>query len=130
MSVAAQLIRAGRRSMAGLVIASLCLQSAAAQRTVDPEAAARTAQTMARALQATEDGLLAMARDRWDPQWLADSLGADPEALRGFLRENVIWAPYAGALRGARGVLMDRTANALDGALAMAALLKAAGEPP
>lgn len=127
MSIATRLIRAGRRSMAALVIASLSLQSATAQRTIDPEAAARTAQTMARALQATEDGLLAMERDRWDPQGLADSLGADPEALHGFMRRNVIWAPYAGALRGARGVLMDRTANALDGALAMAALLKASG---
>lgn len=123
------LARIGHGLVAGITALSLGLQGAGAQQVIDAAAAAAVADTMARALQATEDGLLTMDRSRWDPQWLADELAADPEALRLFLRQNVLWVPYAGALRGAEGVLQDRVAGSLDGALAMAALLQAAGYP-
>jgi hypothetical protein len=98
-----------------------------AQTLPEPERAAQLALQMQRALTAIEDGLVTMDRSRWDPQAVADALGGDPAALQLWMHSNVVWVPYSGALRGPVGVLMDRRANTLDGALAMAALLTAAG---
>lgn len=122
--------RWGNRAVSLLAATALALQgplAALAQSLPDPEAAGRVALQMQRSLQAIEDGLALMDRSRWDPQYLADELGPDPAAMLGWMRTNLRYAPYPGALRGAPGVLMDRTANTLDGALLMAALLQGAG---
>ena len=74
-----------------------------------------------------DDGVLSMSRDRWDPQYVADQVGPEPAALVAWMRDNMIWSPYAGALRGPEGALMDRRVNSLDGALLLARLLELAG---
>ena len=66
--------------------------------------------------------------DSTDPLTLVGSLGTEPAALAAWIGENIRLVPYSGALRGPRGVLNDHRGNPLDRALALAALLAAAGE--
>ena len=53
--------------------------------------------------------------------------GEDPHDLHAWVHHHTDLVPYRGALRGARGVLLDRAGNALDRALLLHALLEAAG---
>src|SRR5581483_8941313 len=78
-------------------------------------------------MQAIEDGERDGPRDRWDPQYVVDQTGVDRNALVAWVRGNVTWVPYQGALRGAVGVLMDRQGNSLDQSLLLAELLRLAG---
>ncbi len=80
-----------------------------------------------RSMLAIEDGRRQAPRDRWDPQYVVDTVGVDPAGLYAFVRDNVAWVPYRGKLRGPVGVLMDRTANSLDTSLLLADLLSRAG---
>lgn len=79
------------------------------------------------AMQAIEDGERDGPRDRWDPQYVVDQTGIDRNALVAWVRSNVAWVPYQGALRGPVGVLMDRQGNSLDQSLLLAELLRLAG---
>ena len=81
-------------------------------------------------LQAIEDGVRDAPRDRWDPAYVVQRVGRDPDSLAAWVRENTSWIPYRGSLRGPIGVLMDRQGNSLDRALLLAALLTAAGHAP
>jgi hypothetical protein len=78
-------------------------------------------------MQAIEDGERDGPRDRWDPQYVVDQTGIDRNALVAWVRGNVAWVPYQGALRGVVGVLMDRHGNSLDQSLLLAELLRLAG---
>ncbi|MEX1017672.1 MAG: hypothetical protein WDZ31_13090 [Phycisphaeraceae bacterium] len=55
------------------------------------------------------------------------AIGADAEALFAWVRDETRWLPYRGALRGARGTLMDRMGSHLDRTLLLATMLDAAG---
>ncbi|WP_411359482.1 hypothetical protein [Pseudidiomarina salilacus] len=59
---------------------------------------------------------------------LQQQLGDDPVELYRWVRDNTHWLPYDGALRGARGTLLDRAGSSLDRALLLAELLREAGE--
>jgi len=78
-------------------------------------------------LRAIAEGERAAARDRWDPAYLVEQLGRNPDTLRGWVQEHTSWVPYRGVLRGPVGVLMDRQGNSLDRALLLATLLERAG---
>jgi len=78
-------------------------------------------------LRAIEDGDRGSPRDRWDPDYIVQQVGKEPEALFTWVRDNTFWIPYRGMLRGPVGVLMDRQGNSLDRALLLARLLEAAG---
>lgn len=78
-------------------------------------------------MQALEDGDRDGPRDHWDPQYVVDAVGIEPNDLNQWVRDSVRWMPYYGALRGAEGVLMDRIGNSLDQSLLLARLLKTAG---
>ena len=54
-------------------------------------------------------------------------VGDSPEALFTWVRDRTRLLDYQGALRGARGTLMDRSGSHLDRALLLAALLESAG---
>ncbi|WP_139349971.1 hypothetical protein [Thioalkalivibrio denitrificans] len=75
----------------------------------------------------TREALEALPFEEFQVQARQAALGDDPQTLFAWVRDETRWLPYAGALRGARGVLMDRTGSSLDRALALAALLEAAG---
>lgn len=66
-------------------------------------------------------------RDRWDPEYVVQQVGRNPDSLAMWVREHTAWVPYHGTLRGPVGVLMDRRGNALDRALLLAELLARAG---
>jgi hypothetical protein len=83
--------------------------------------------TLDNSLRAIEDGLRDAPRDRWDPRYVVQRIGTDPDTLLDWVREHTSWIPYRGALRGPVGVLMDRQGNSLDRAMLLAALLAEAG---
>jgi hypothetical protein len=76
---------------------------------------------------AIEDGLRESARDRWDPDYVIQRVGSDPQQLFDWVRDNTHWIPYQGVLRGPVGVLNDRLGSSLDRALLLATLLQKAG---
>lgn len=65
--------------------------------------------------------------DRLDPEVLLDAIGREPDAILEWVAAETRWLPYAGVLRGAGGVLMDRSGSSLDRALLLADLLARAG---
>jgi hypothetical protein len=83
--------------------------------------------TLENSFRAIEDGEKGSPRDRWDPDYVVQHLGRDPEVLFEWVRDNTWWIPYRGVLRGPTGVLMDRLGNSLDRALLLATLLQKAG---
>ena len=68
-----------------------------------------------------------LQKETFDPQAVVDSIGDDPAALYGWVRDTTFFVPYRGALRGPVGVLMDRLGNSLDRSLLLAELLTLAG---
>ena len=78
-------------------------------------------------LRAIEDGVREARRDRWDPAYVVQQVGRDPDSLAAWMRDHTSWIPYRGVLRGPVGVLMDRQGNSLDRATLLAALLAEAG---
>jgi hypothetical protein len=117
----------------GLALAGLMLFVASgfvpalAQAATEEEDALRLAQLIGRSLTAIEDGERDGPRDRWDPQYVVDTVGIEPADLYSWVRVNVGWVPYEGALRGPAGVLMDRLGNSLDQSLLLAELLTLSG---
>lgn len=99
----------------------------AALAATEAERASEIATRMSAAMTAIEDGQRDAARDRWDPAYIVETIGIEPTALYSWVRRNVTWVPYRGALRGPVGVLMDRKGNSLDQALLLAELLEASG---
>src|SRR5690554_3706887 len=59
----------------------------------------------------------AVPHEQRDVAALQQKLGEDPVALYQWVRDNTHWLPYEGALRGARGTLLDRGGSSLDRAL-------------
>jgi hypothetical protein len=68
-----------------------------------------------------------LPRDHDDPLAILAKTGTDASAILAWVRTNTRLIPYAGMLRGASGVLMDRAGNSLDRSLLLADLLSRAG---
>lgn len=92
----------------------------------NPTAAARLA-VVDNSVRALQDAEKTRPRDRWDAEYVVAQTGRDSRALFTWVRDNTLWIPYRGILRGPTGVLMDRQGNSLDRALLLATLLKNAG---
>jgi hypothetical protein len=73
------------------------------------------------------DAARQLPRDSFDPQGVIARAGRDPSQLFAWVRDQTYWVPYRGALRGPRGVLMDRVGNSLDRSLCLAEILWSAG---
>jgi hypothetical protein len=78
-------------------------------------------------MQALATVMAEIPRDTFDVSTLAGKVGSDPMTLTAWVRDNTYWVPYSGALRGPRGVLMDRLGSSLDRSLLLAELLTDAG---
>ncbi len=85
------------------------------------------ADDLERVLDAFEAEVRDLPRDTFEPQAVIERVGRDVDALFAFVRDATWWVPYAGSLRGATGVLLDRVGNSLDRALCLATVLRAAG---
>lgn len=92
------------------------------------EQASPGAATLEGSLHAIAAGDSASPRDRWDPDYVADHLRRNRQAIIRWVRANTYWIPYRGVLRGPAGVLLDRQGNSLDRALLLAAMLSRAGD--
>ncbi len=66
-------------------------------------------------------------RSRFEPSALVETLDFDAPSAIGFVRDSIVFQPYAGALRGVDGTLRAGAGNSLDQALLLANLLKTAG---
>lgn len=73
----------------------------------------------------------ALPRGPLEPEQLVDHVsgkkGDEAETLTDWIAQSIGWLPYRGALRGPRGVLIERRGNSLDQALLLAEALRAAG---
>jgi hypothetical protein len=66
-------------------------------------------------------------RESFDPAAIVAAVGKDPVALFKWVRDHTALVPYRGSLRGAVGVVMDRTGNSFDRAMLLAELFAKAG---
>lgn len=78
-------------------------------------------------LQGLEMLAAGIPRETFDVTFVARAVGSDPAAVLSWVRDNTSWVPYRGALRGSRGVLMDRAGNSLDRAQLVADMLRQSG---
>lgn len=76
---------------------------------------------------AVEHAYQALPFDQIQLEAVRHVLGDEPIAIFNWVRDETRWLPYAGALRGAEGVLLDRSGSSLDRSLLLAALLEEAG---
>lgn len=68
-----------------------------------------------------------LKRDRFDPEARVESADYDMETLVDFVRDEIVFHPYAGTLRGAAGTLRAGAGNSLDQALLLAQMIRTAG---
>jgi len=80
-----------------------------------------------RLLDTLADTTIAEGRAEFEVSAVARQLGGDPMAILAWVRDSTRLLPYEGALRGAVGVLSDRSGGALDRALLLEALLRESG---
>src|ERR1041385_3901024 len=66
-------------------------------------------------------------RDRFDTDAVIEAVGRDPAKLLDWVRQQTVFVPYSGALRGWRGVLMDRVGSDVDRSLLLAQLVSSSG---
>jgi hypothetical protein len=94
-----------------------------------PAASAQPADDLAELTRKVEAAERGLRRDTFDPAAVVREAGNDPAQLLEWVRGHTFWVPYAGCLRGPRGVLMDRLGSDLDRAVLLAELLRAANGP-
>jgi hypothetical protein len=66
-------------------------------------------------------------RESFDPKAVVAITGAEPQSILRWVRDETSYVAYRGALRGAVGVLQDRSGNSLDRALLLGELLQLSG---
>src|SRR5437870_4922712 len=93
--------------VAAIFLTSTILPTIARAET-DKERAQKFAVQLQTSMTSIEDSDRDAARDRWDPTFIVQSAGIEPAQLFSWVKNNVTWEPYHGALRGPIGVLMDR----------------------
>jgi hypothetical protein len=129
----------GRRTAAALLFFGLVTGLAPLARAQQPPAKAGAGEGLAsprvqkslavleRLRLITEQELRQPGACPWDVPAKASELNYDVDRTFAFVRDEVRYEPYAGVLRGARGALLCRGANAADKALLLRALLEAGG---
>jgi hypothetical protein len=119
----------------GLAFALFCLWSgfpeylayAGAVQQSTPTEVAQTVDKLKRLFQALDAAARDIPRETFDAKAVVEKVGRDPTKLFAWVRDNTFLVPYSGALRGPRGVLMDRLGNSLDRALLLREFLGLAG---
>lgn len=122
-------VTGGAALLSAMLALFLSTQSSAGSASVTgpPRTPAERVALLDNSLRAIEDGDRDAPRDRWDPDYVVNQTGNNPDSIVKWVKENTAWIPYRGVLRGPTGVLMDRQGNSLDRALLLATLLEKAG---
>ena len=110
-----------------LLLAGIVPAAGAAEPNLSDAEAKTLIEEIEHAAEWAEQSLQQLKSDHLDQQVLLDHLAYDPDAIETWVAEQTQWVPYAGRLRGATGVLMDRRGNSLDRSLLLSALLEDAG---
>lgn len=95
-----------------------------------PANAAKAGDVIGVIIDETAASLPPAMRQDWDPAAIVAVVGKDRTALFRWVRDHTVLVPYRGSLRGAVGVLMDRTGNSLDRALLLAEMLHQSSDLP
>ncbi len=77
--------------------------------------------------QLLEDVVAQLPDDTFDPQAVVEMVGSEPIKLFEWVRDHTYLVAYEGALRGPKGVIMDRLGNSLDRAMLLHELIRLAG---
>jgi hypothetical protein len=88
---------------------------------------ARASETLASLALALRRYTNTLPPDPSDPLPILAEIGTEPESILAWVTHNTRLVGYRGSLRGAKGVLLDRSGNSLDRALLLATLLHNAG---
>lgn len=91
------------------------------------EALAAAEQQIDRIIDALDLARQKIDRSRFDVDTLAATLGSDVDRIYGFVRDEIGYQAYVGAMRGPLGTLLASSGNAYDKALLLADLLRRAG---
>lgn len=98
---------------------------------MDEEQAAESARALEQQIltldRVTRNAYQALPFEEFQLAAVQRDLGEVPLEIFEWVRDETRWLPYAGALRGAEGVLLDRSGSSLDRALLLVALLEEAG---
>jgi transglutaminase-like putative cysteine protease len=98
-----------------------------ADASAEPVPVAKAAEVMGRILELARQELQKPGADPSDVPAQSALLGHDVAKLFAFVRDQVTYEPYSGVLRGARGALASRSANAIDKSLLLKGLLESSG---
>lgn len=98
-----------------------------ADASADAAQTAKLVEVMGRMLELARQELQKPGADPSDVPAQSALLGHNVDKLFAFVRDQVAYEPYAGVLRGARGALSARSANAIDKALLLKAMLESSG---
>jgi hypothetical protein len=107
-----------------LTFLALCLSGPALSQTSTSAKTATNSQILAKIDAVAEYLQDRLADDVYDLEGVALSLGPDPNDLAKFVKADIAYRPYWGALKGEHGVLLDRVGNALDQSLLLAGLME------
>lgn len=69
----------------------------------------------------------ALKQERFDPAARVDQADYDLDTLVNFVRDEIVFQPYAGTMKGAAGTLRAGAGNSLDQSLLLAQMLRTAG---
>ncbi|MFW2404619.1 MAG: hypothetical protein ACN4GT_07615, partial [Gammaproteobacteria bacterium] len=64
-----------------------------------------------------QEALKQFPRDRFETDSVLEAADYESESIVTWFEQNTRWVPYRGVLRGADGVLLDRSGNSLDRSL-------------
>lgn len=118
------------RALAAAVVLLVCTSTIVATtraRAEDPVELQEVIDVISQTHDQAREALGQLPRDQFETASVLESTDYDLEAVLTWFEQNTRWVPYQGVLRGANGVLLDRTGNSLDRSLLLAQLIGDAG---
>src|SRR4051794_23458588 len=116
-------MRSARISRLTVWFLLMLMASGRSEVAADEAAAAKLENTLNR----LDKALRKVPRESISTDAILEKVGRDPSKLAEWVKNDTLWVPYAGVLRGPRGVLLDRVGSDLDRNLLLAQLICQSG---